>query len=344
MNLLPTQLSDSRKFIDSIDLRSIEASVMAEAQAQIVIVGPVNSGKSTLFNTLKGQKLSAVSAVPGTTIQAHKESFGPFHLVDTPGFGELGGDERAQRALGALDEATTVILVLDASAGVRQSDGELLDQIRARGLPVVVVLNKIDLIKQDYSAVVRDIERKLRAPIIPISAKKGQGVAEGLIPALIDSDPRMAVTVGRALPKYRKLASRRVIRESSVIALAVGFEPVPLLAIPFLVGIQIRMMLRLAAIYGQPISIARARELITAIAGGLAIRYATQELIRLIPVAGWITAGIVGATGTTALGRTAVVLFENSGNLNPEQLRGLYRKLRRRPNKTSEEELAAETK
>ncbi len=327
---LPSRLRDARRFIETIDLRQIEDAVAAEARAQMIIVGPVNSGKSTLFNQLKGQKLSAVSAVPGTTTEVVSERFGPFWLLDTPGLGEIAGSLHAQKALDALDRADVAILVLDGAAGVRQPDAELYRQVRTLGLPVVVALNKIDLIRRDLKAVVRDAEVKLGVPVIPVSAKKGTNVADKLIPAIIDSHPRMAVTIGRSLPRYRKIAAKRVIRESAAIAAVAGAEPIPGLDIPLLIAVQVRMLLRLAAIHGEGMSAAHARELISAVAGGVAIRYAAQELVKLIPGPGWVVAGAAAATGTTALGRAAAIFFNNSQKLSPEQLRALYKRLRRR--------------
>jgi small GTP-binding protein len=325
---LPSRLKDARRFIETLDLRQIEAAVVDETRAQLVITGPVNSGKSTLFNRLKGQKLSSVSPVPGTTRQPVSERFGPFQLVDTPGLDEVAGEARTDSALQAVKQATVVILVLDAAAGVRQSDADLLYRIGAMGLPVVVALNKIDLIRHDLKHVLRDVEVKLGVPIIPISAKKDKGIADDLIPAVIEAHPRMAVTVGRALPRYRKVASARVIRESAIIAAFMGLEPVPLVSLPFLIAVQIRMLLRLAAIYGQSMGIARARELLGAIAGGLAIRYAAQELAKLIPGPGWLVAGGAAWTGTNALGGAATVFFDSSQKLSAGELRAIYKRLR----------------
>ncbi|MBN1428387.1 MAG: GTP-binding protein [Anaerolineae bacterium] len=325
---LPSRLQDARRFIETLDLQQIEASVADEARAQLVIVGPVNSGKSTLFNRLKGQKLSPVSAVPGTTRQLVSERFGPFALVDTPGLDEIAGAGHAATALQAVEHATVVILVFDAAAGVRQSDANLLREIASTGLSVVVALNKIDLIRRDLKQVLRDIELKLGVPVIPISAKKDKGIADQLIPAIIESHPRMAVTVGRALPRYRKIASARVVRESAAIAVFMGVEPIPLVSLPFLIAVQVRMLLRLAAIYGQAMGVARARELLSAIAGGLAIRYTTQELAKLIPGPGWLIAGGAAWTGTNALGRAAIVFFESSQKLSARELRDIYKRLR----------------
>lgn len=333
---LPTRLRDARRFVETIDLRQIEETVAEEARARLVIVGPVNSGKSTLFNQLKGQKLSRVSPVPGTTTDVISEEFGPFWLIDTPGLGEVAGTDRATRAMTAVEGADVAILVLDASAGVRQTDADLYHELRAAGLAVVVVLNKIDLIRHDLKTVLPDIERRLGVPIIPISAKQGTGIADRLIPAIINSHPRMAVTIGRSLPRYRRIAARRVVRESALFASLIAVEPIPGLDIPFLVGVQIRMLLRLAAIYGESMSAARARELISAIAGGVGIRYAAQELAKLIPGPGWLVAGAAASTGTFALGRAAVVLFEASEKLTKAELRDLYKQFRWRKAKKIE--------
>jgi uncharacterized protein (DUF697 family) len=188
------------------------------------------------------------------------------------------------------------------------------------------VLNKIDLVKKDLSAVLRDAEHKLRAPIIPISAKKGTNIASQLIPAVIDAHPRMAVAIGRSLPQFRSMAARRVIRESGILAAVVGAEPVPGLDIPLLVGVQVRMMMRLAAIYGETMSASRARELLGAIVGGVAIRYGAQELVKLIPGPGWIIAGAASATGTAALGHTVIAFFNYTKT--PEELKAYYRQKR----------------
>jgi len=326
---VPSRLKEARRFFETMDIRQIEAAVEAEARAQLVIIGPVNSGKSTLFNQIKGQKLSSVSAVPGTTREIISEQFGPFWLVDTPGLGEVSGAQTTAAAFKAVERAAVVILVLDASAGVRQSDADLYHQVAQQGLPVVVALNKVDLIGKDLPRVMGDIERKLAVPVIPISAKNGSGIADKLIPAIVDAHPQMAVTVGRALPRYRKIAAGRVIRESAAVATLLGAEPIPGAGLPFLIAIQTRMLLRLAVIYGQEMGVSRARELIGAIAGGAAIRYAAQELVKIVPGPGWLVAGVIAWTGTNALGQAAVAFFESQGRLKPAELKQLYRRFQK---------------
>jgi len=329
----PSSLSALRTFFDTLDWRRLQAEVAGEAQSRLVIAGPVNTGKSTLFNLLKGQVLSPVSAVPGTTQTVVVEQFGPFTLVDTPGFGEAGDEQRATAesdvpgqshaavAMAEIKQAKMVLLLLDAGAGVRQSDLQLYHELRSKDLPVMVVLNKVDLVRRDLRAVLSDLAFRLQGvQAIPISAKTGAGVADKLIPALIQADSSLAVVIGRALPGYRAEAARRVIHNTAMWSLLLGAEPIPGLDLPLLLVMQARMVLRLGAIYGVNISGQYARELVTAMAGALVARYIGEELAKLLPGPGWFISAAVAGAATLTMGRLAESYFQSGGQVAPSQL------------------------
>src|SRR5438045_462075 len=128
---LPTLMNDLRAMLRSLDWESLREDVRFEAAARLAIVGPVNSGKSTLFNLLEGKKLSEASPVPGTTRVPKEETLGPFVLVDTPGFGEVGGIDRSNIAAQSASGADAVLLLLDSGAGVRQGDADLLHYLQS---------------------------------------------------------------------------------------------------------------------------------------------------------------------------------------------------------------------
>jgi len=327
---LPSRLADLRGLLEALDWDRLSLAVQREAAARLAIVGPVNAGKSTLFNLLKGRKVSPVTAVPGTTRGLVEERMGPFLLVDTPGFGEVGGVDRAEVARRAAQEADAVVLLLDAAAGLRQSDYEIYQSLQRTGKPLVVALNKVDLVRRDLAAVLDDAERKLGVHPIPISAKTGKGVAERLIPAIVEAHPWMAVALGRALPAYRRRLTRRLIRSAAVLNGLIAVEPVPGLDIPLLLTGQVRMVLRIAAIYGESLSVRHARELLTTIAGGVGLRFLASELAKIVPGPGWIVAGIVAGTGTWAMGQAAAAYFEHGKRLTPRQLSEMYHRLRGR--------------
>jgi small GTP-binding protein len=331
MASLPTRLVDIRKFFQALDWDSLSLEVEEEAHARLAIVGPVNSGKSTLFNLIKGRKVSAVKAVPGTTKGIVTEEVGPFTLIDTPGFGEVGGVDRAALAQAAAEQADVTILVLDSSAGLRQPDYDLYESLRAIDAPVVVAMNKIDLIKRDLADARADVERKLGAAVVPISAKSGEGVAEKLIPAIVETHPWMSVALGRHLPPYRRQISRNLVRNASILSGVIAAGPIPILDIPLLLTSQVRMVLRIAAIYGETLSVRHARELLTTMAGSVGLRYLATVLGKFIPGPGWLVSAAVTGTGTWAIGRVAIAYFESGKQLNANQLRELYKKAMRRP-------------
>ena len=332
---LPTRLADVRNLFQALDWDRLSLDVEREAHARLAIVGPVNSGKSTLFNLIKGRKVSAVKAVPGTTRGLVTENMGPFLLVDTPGFGEVGGVDRASLARAAAEEADVAVLVLDGAAGLHQSDHDLYTSLETAHVPLVVALNKIDLIKRDVPEVLDDVEEKLGTTVIPISARTGAGVAQQLIPAIVESHPWMTVALGRALPAYRRQLTRRLIRSAAVLNGIIAAEPIPGLDIPLLLASQVRLVLRIAAIYGESLSVRHARELLTAIAGGIALRYLAAQLGKLVPGPGWLIGAVVTGLGTWAIGRVAVAYFESGRRLTSHQLRQRYKRLLRRPRSES---------
>jgi small GTP-binding protein len=337
---LPLILEDLRNALRSIDYDQIESDIQRESQTRLAIVGPVNAGKSTLFNTLEGKDSAEVSPIPGTTRVAQERAVGPFVLVDTPGFGEVQGIDRANIAADAAAKANASLLLIDGSAGLRQGDSDLLGYLLGLGRPVVVALNKIDLLGRDTQRVADDAAIRLGVPVYPISAKKGTNIAEKLIPALVDALPDLAVALGRELPSIRRSMANKVIAQSAALNTAVGAQPIPFIDIPVLISTQIRMVLRIAAIYGEPFNVHHARELIGTIAGGLAFRYMAQQGARLVPAAGWAISAGIAAVGTFAIGRVALEYFDSGKSMSRRQMREMYKNMLKRDKATFEKETA----
>jgi GTP-binding protein len=173
----------------------------SEAETAIAIMGRPNVGKSTLFNRLTGDDRSVVHDLPGTTrdtIDTIVETeLGPIRLVDTAGMRRRSRiDEGTEyyslvRALQAVDEADVALLVIDATEGVTGQDQRLAERIDAAGCPIVVILNKWELLDAEQRADVRwQVSDKLRfvgdAPVLQVSALSGKGVHK-LFPALAAS-------------------------------------------------------------------------------------------------------------------------------------------------------------
>lgn len=326
---LPQKIQDIRKVLEALNWRELEKDVARETQARLVIVGPVNSGKSTLFNYFHNHKFSAVSAVPGTTQGVVEQPLGPFLLVDTPGFGEVWGVDRADIANAAAASADLILLLLDAAAGVRQSDHDLYRSLCALGIPVVVAANKADLVKPDLPWVLENIEKVLGVRPIPVSARTGKGIADKLLPAIIEAQPTVAVAMAYALPGVRKHLVNQIIRRTAWLNALISLEPFPGLDVPLVLAAQTRMVLRIGAAYGQSMSVSHARELLTTMAGSLISRYLGGQLAKFIPGPGWIISGAISAVSTWGIGQAAQHYFEVGGKIKGPDLRAVYERMRK---------------
>jgi len=106
----------------------------------------------------------------------------------------------------------------------------------------------------------------------------------------IDAYPALTVAVGRALPAYRRQAANKIIRNASGLNVLIGAEPIPGLDIPFLLAVQARMVLRIAAIFGESMTLQHANALAATIVGGMALRFLAMEGAKLIPGPGCLSA------------------------------------------------------
>src|SRR5712692_2780947 len=121
---LPKTINEMRAILGALNVKALNKEVQSELQTHVAIVGAVNTGKSTLLNYFIGKSVSKVSAVPGTTKTNIEKSFGPFELIDTPGFGDQSQPTRADIAREAIQTADVNLLLLDATTGGRQIDVE----------------------------------------------------------------------------------------------------------------------------------------------------------------------------------------------------------------------------
>ncbi len=157
----------------------------------ISIIGAANVGKSTLLNTILGQKLAIVTPKPQTTrnqirgivtTDTHQMVF-----VDTPGLMDPKyrlQSEMVRTAYGALRDADVVLFVIDVTNQNEKIDEKILERLNAeKNTKKVLILNKVDLInKRKLLPIIENYSEELDFDnIIPISAKTGDGVPELLI-------------------------------------------------------------------------------------------------------------------------------------------------------------------
>ncbi len=321
---LPANVGMVQNLMKAVNWQLAQQEVLENLNNTVVIVGQPNTGKSTLFNTLKGKVLSPASALAGNTRTLVRTDFGPFTLVDTPG-------HLPNVMESGMEQASVIVFLIDASKGLRAEDRELYKALKQLNKPTIVAVNKVDELKAGESGdlFATEVAVALDVPgVIPISAKTGENVATELIPAIIEASPDAALAIGRELPAYRREAAQRIIRNATLISLAAGLEPIPFIDIPILLGTQIRLVLRLATLYGERMDSADAkkyaRELIATIAGGLGLRYVAQQAAKMVPFGGDFVAGAIAGAATWSIGQVAQEYYEGNKQISPHRLQQLY--------------------
>src|SRR5438034_5584897 len=332
---LPATIGMVQSFMKNVNWRTAQEEVLNGLNHTVVIVGQPNTGKSTLFNKIKGENLSPVSSQAGTTLSLVRTDFGPFTLIDTPGIESSGYLSDEVRS--GLDKASVIVFLIDASKGLQSIDRELYESIKKLKKPIIVAVNKIDVLKGgengDQLATKAAVMLGV-VGVIPISGKTGENIAEELIPTMIEASPEAALVIGHELPAYRRVAAQRIIRNATLLSLAAGIEPIPLIDIPILLGIQIRLVLRLAALYGEPLDSANAmkhaRELIATIVGGLGLRYLAEQAAKAVPFGGDFVAGAIAGAATWSMGQVALEYYEGGKRIKPNRIGQLYTDFYRR--------------
>ena len=151
-------------------------NIPSSERVHIGFFGMRNAGKSSLVNAVTGQSLSLVSDVKGTTTDPVKKAMellplGPVVIIDTPGLDDEGvlGEMRVKRAKDMLSSVHIAVLVVDALKGMSDEDRTLAAEIESRKLPLIVAMNKADLLGSVPES---------QGNVIYVSAQSGLGVNE----------------------------------------------------------------------------------------------------------------------------------------------------------------------
>lgn len=160
---------------------------MTNKAAMITVCGRPNVGKSTLTNTLVGEKIAIVSNKPQTTrnriCAVVTKGDTQFVFMDTPGFHKPRtrlGDYMVNVVRESVADVDAVMLLVDPLPNIGKQEQELIARFKETGVPALLVINKIDTVQRAELLEVMAVYSAAYEfdAIIPISAKTGEGVGE----------------------------------------------------------------------------------------------------------------------------------------------------------------------
>lgn len=154
--------------------------------AFIAIVGRPNVGKSSILNRLLGQKVAIVSSRPQTTrtkiMGVLTEDDVQLVFTDTPGFHKPKtklGEKMIQAVDDSIGGVDSCLFVTEPRGEIRPTELELLEKLRGERIPVILAINKIDMIadKQELMSRILELTKLLDfQAVVPVSARDGDGM------------------------------------------------------------------------------------------------------------------------------------------------------------------------
>lgn len=325
-----------------------ELSKALSERVTVAFLGSASAGKDSGIRALFGIDFGEISPIPGSTDHirvAPLDAEGRVLIVNAPGFGDIRAAVDAA-AREALDQLDVVVYVLNAEGGATIDEKHDLDAIRARGKPVLVCLNKIDLIRPHQRAefvtatlAQLGVDRKdaVEVAFDPLPALSEEPIGVEAVYAWISEQLE---TNGKGLLLAKQLRNKAMACEPLIAQAArraslAGAIPVPGADLAVVTAIQVKLIRDIAEVFGIPVDKDVAIFIIgEVLSGGMRgfVRWGAEAL----KAAGWIPGGqlvegailAVGAAvagGTTyGVGKAAVAWFQSGRTIESDALRTVF--------------------
>lgn len=202
-------------------------------------------------------------------------------------------------------QTDAVVVLVGSGANV----GPTLVELRERAIPTAVVA-----IREDRAAFARLLGHPENDVLVGLDAEEliHGALAEWTMSRL----EKLRTALGHNFEFVRRAVARETVRRCAWQNAAIGVVVfLPGADMPLMTMNQGRMLLQIAAAYGQPLDTERIKELGAVVAGGFLFRTFARELVGLIPGFGWAVKGGIAYTGTVAMGTAAIEYFEDGADL-----------------------------
>lgn len=240
------------------------------------------------------------------------------YMVETAVFD--GGGMGAIRPAGA----AVVIAVAPTSELSSEWLKSGLTELAAAGAPLVLVLSRAPGVEVSLPAA--GIGPKRVVSIAP----DGRIPADVLVEAVVEAAGDNAVALAAQLPSLRQATCRHLIRRSARQNGLIGvLFFLPGTDMPVMTLNEARLVLRIAAAYGEDIGTERALEFLSVVGGGFGFRAVARLALNLLPGPAWVIKGGVAYGGTMAVGSAAIAYFEGPVRMTPSRLAPLLEKIKK---------------
>lgn len=146
--------------------------------------------------------------------------------------------------------------------------------------------------------------------VVPVASLKE--LAGPFARVLFDRFSELVIPLSRQFPIFRHEAAWQEVQATAKQNGVIGVIPIPGADMPLMTANQIKMILRMAAMFDMPLGIERARELLAVLGGAFGLRTAARQIVKVVPGPGWLFGGAIGYSGTIAMGKAALEYFRRS--------------------------------
>lgn len=271
--------------------------------ARIVLVGPAQTGKKSLVKAILRKQEPRQSDTDQSI----------FNIVDHQMLEKYLGRAPEESQTVKFRRANVVLFVLDARYGLSDATVEFYEQLTNAKKPVLVVLNKIDLLEHPGSAL-KEAKRHLDTAVLGVSCFKRETL-DKLLKTIVSVNPRILYSLTRNFPELRQAMCDGIVTQTAFAAGIIGAIPIPISNLLPLAVVQSAMILKIARAFGYKLSRQRARELLPVLAGGALVCKGAQRLRNRFPQYREFISVSVGGAWTFILGWTAIRYFEKLSNI-----------------------------
>jgi uncharacterized protein (DUF697 family) len=248
---------------------------------------------------------------PDTLVESAREEL---HPKTSHGIVDVSVIEPGQ-ALRVDSRADAVIVLVGSGAHV----GPTLTELRGRALPTAVVA-----MREEPGALARLLDHPENDTLVGMDAH--ELIRGALADWAMSRLEKLRTALGHNFEFVRRAVARDVVKKTAWQNAAIGVVVfLPGADMPIMTLNQGKMLLQIAATYGQPLDTERVKELAAVVAGGFLFRTFARELVGLIPGFGWAVKGGIAYSGTIAMGMAAISYFEEGADL-PGVVRALTEK------------------